>query len=56
MFIYYVPLYNAKLVIIVSVKLSYVEQVGFIWWGERLTHCGLVMPYGDKDLGQHSLR
>ena len=21
-----------------------------------LTHCGLVMPYGDRDLGQHWLR
>ena len=21
-----------------------------------LTHCGLVTPYGDKDLGQHWLR
>ena len=21
-----------------------------------LTHCGLVMPYGDLDLGQHRLR
>ena len=23
--------------------------------GPVLTHCGLVMPYGDKDLGQHWL-
>ena len=23
---------------------------------QTLTHCGLVMPYGDKDLGQHWLR
>ena len=22
----------------------------------NLTHCGLVMPYGDRDLGQHWLR
>ena len=26
-------------------------------WGPiDLTHCGLVMPYGDRDLGQHWLR
>ena len=23
---------------------------------ELLTHCGLVMPYGDRDLGQHWLK
>ena len=23
---------------------------------QRLTHCGLMMPYGDRDLGQHWLR
>ena len=22
----------------------------------RLTHCGLVMPYGDTELGQHRFR
>ena len=25
-------------------------------WANELTHCGLVMPYGDIDLGQHWLR
>ena len=24
--------------------------------GCKLTHCGLVMPFGDKDLGQQWLR
>ena len=24
--------------------------------GDQLTHCGLVTPYGDRDLGQHWLR
>ena len=24
--------------------------------GGKLTHCGLVTPYGDRDLGQHWLR
>ena len=26
------------------------------WGGGRLTHCGLVTPYSDRDLGQHWLR
>ena len=25
-------------------------------WHHELTHCGLVTPYGDRDLGQHWLR
>ena len=27
-----------------------------VWGGDELTHCGLVTPYGDRDLGQHWLR
>ena len=28
----------------------------FIGWSVLLTHCVLVMPYGNKDLGKHLLR
>ena len=27
-----------------------------LWFHLSLTHCGLVTPYGDRDLGQHWLR
>ena len=35
------------------IEISYVFQ-GYI--DDKLTHCGLVTPYGDWDLGQHWLR
>ena len=31
-----------------------ITMISVNWWG--LTHCGLVIPYGNIDLGQHWLR
>ena len=46
------------------VKYSWNPFMETLWWiyttsilvWVRLTYCSLVMPYGDKDLGQHQLR
>ena len=39
---------------------SYVGKMVYLFWTLaneiRLTDCGLVTPYGDRDLGQHWLR
>ena len=29
---------------------------GMHWLATHLTHCGLVTPYGDRDMDQHWLR
>ena len=35
---------------------EYTNMVGISKYISKLTHCGLVMPYGDIDLGQHWIR
>ena len=40
----------------IQLPLSADYMIWFSWKLCMLTHCGLVMPYGDIGLGQHWLR
>ena len=46
--------------LMIAMQLIYIGIEVISWeqrrFNQELTHCGLVTPYGDRDLGQHWLR